>query len=343
MNKIVSGLVSNFKVAHKIDPGWEESKTFEYFTANLIIGSISETTSPTSHTVVGGDAQPAVDIIGIVVNGNLIENEDEIETFISINNYLDVDFIFAQAKTSEGFEVAVLGELGDFANTFIEDDECETDTEHVARLRSIKNAIYNESMFFKRRNPNCYIYYVTTGIKPDADIHFDQKISKIKKIFSDNASTLECNIQLIGAKEIQELKRLMDNSIAREIIFNRRVSLPLTPGIDEAYIGVVSAPVFISLLEGHGGNMLSSIFYDNVRDWQGDNAVNSGIASTLKNKNSKTRFVFMNNGITVIAKKIRATGDKLLLEDYQIVNGCQTSNVLWSNKSELDENVLVPL
>ena len=232
MNKIVSGLVSNFKVAHKIDPGWEESKTFEYFTANLIIGSISETTSPTSHTVVGGDAQPAVDIIGIVVNGNLIENEDEIETFISINNYLDVDFIFAQAKTSEGFEVAVLGELGDFANTFIEDDECETDTEHVARLRSIKNAIYNESMFFKRRNPNCYIYYVTTGIKPDADIHFDQKISKIKKIFSDNASTLECNIQLIGAKEIQELKRLMDNSIAREIIFNRRVSLPLTPGID---------------------------------------------------------------------------------------------------------------
>ena len=89
--------------------------------------------------------------------------------------------------------------------------------------------------------------------------------------------------------------------------------------------------------------MLSSIFYDNVRDWQGDNAVNSGIASTLKNKNSKTRFVFMNNGITVIAKKIRATGDKLLLEDYQIVNGCQTSNVLWSNKSELDENVLVPL
>lgn len=343
MNKIVGGLLNSFKQAHKLDPSLSESEIFEYFVAHLIIGSISETTSTTSHTVVGGNAQPAVDVIGIIVNGTLIENEDEIETFISINSYLDVDFIFAQAKTSEGFDVPVLGELGEFANNFIEDDTCDTDTEHVLRLRNIKNAIYNESKHFRRRNPNCYIYYVTTGIKPENDIHFNHKITKIKKVFSDNASTLECNIQLVGAKEIQELKRLMDNSIAREILFNRKVSLPLTPGIDEAYIGVVSAPIFISLLEGHGGNMLSSIFYDNVRDWQGDNLVNSGIATTLKNKSSKTRFVFMNNGITIIAKKIRSTGDKILLEDYQIVNGCQTSNVLWSNKAELDDNVLIPL
>ncbi|AVS71090.1 hypothetical protein C8247_12045 [Paracidovorax avenae] len=89
--------------------------------------------------------------------------------------------------------------------------------------------------------------------------------------------------------------------------------------------------------------MLSSIFYDNVRDWQGENSVNSGIAQTLKKKEGKTRFVFMNNGITIIAKEVRSTGDKLLLEDYQIVNGCQTSNVLWSNKEILDESVLIPI
>lgn len=89
--------------------------------------------------------------------------------------------------------------------------------------------------------------------------------------------------------------------------------------------------------------MLSSIFYDNVRDWQGSNTVNSGIAKTLQNPEGKTRFVFMNNGITIIAKKVRSTGEKILLEDYQIVNGCQTSNVLWNNREKLDENVLIPL
>ena len=139
------------------------------------------------------------------------------------------------------------------------------------------------------------------------------------------------------------MKRQLENSITREIQFSRKIALPQTPGIDEAYLGVVTAPTFISLLEGQGGNMLSSIFYDNVRDWQGLNTVNSGMATTLKNSDSKTRFVFMNNGITVIAKKIRSTGEKIHLEDYRIVNGCQTSNVLWNNRSELDDTVLIPL
>ncbi len=343
MNKIINGLLNDFKLANQLAPECDEAKAFEYFVAHLTIGSISENTTTTLHTVVGGNAQPAVDVIGIIVNGCLIENADEIETYIGINNYLDIDFVFAQAKTSEGFEVSVLTELGDFADGFIENDVCNTDTEDVARLREVKNAIYNESKFFKRRNPNIYIYYVTTGTKPDGDIHFNHRISSIKKTFTEHSNTAECNIHLVGSKEIQEIKRQMDNSVEREILFNRKVSLPLTPGIDEAYIGVVSAPIFISLLTGHGGNMLSSIFYDNVRDWQGDNVVNSGIATTLKDKNSKTRFAFMNNGVTIIAKKVRATGDKILLEDYQIVNGCQTSNVLWANKSELDDDVLVPL
>lgn len=342
MNKIINRLLNDFKSAQQIDPAWDEAKAFEHFVAHLTIGSISENTSTTLHTVVGGNSQPAVDVIGIIINGNLIENEDEIETYIEINKYLDVDFIFAQAKTSEGFEVSVLTELGEFADGFIENDECATDTDDVAHFRKIKNAIYNELKYF-RRNPNVYIYYVTSGIKPEGDIHFEHRISSIKKNFLNHSSTAECNIHLIGAKEIQELKRQMDNSVECEILFNRRVPLPLTPGIDEAYIGVISAPAFISLLTGHGGNMLSSIFYDNVRDWQGNNLVNSGIAQTLKNSESKTRFAFMNNGVTIIAKKIRPTGDKILLEDYQIVNGCQTSNVLWANKSELDDNVLVPL
>jgi hypothetical protein len=40
-------------------------------------------------------------------------------------------------------------------------------------------------------------------------------------------------------------------------------------------------------------------------------------------------FVFRNNGITVVSKNIDRTGDKFRLEDFQIVNGCQTSNVIF--------------
>ena len=342
MNITINGLLQDFKAAQHLDTSITESQVFEYFAAHLVIGSIAENTSTTAHTIVGDNGQIAVDVIGIVINGNLIENEDEIDTFISANNYLDIDFIFAQAKTSENFELSALSSLGEFANDFIESTKDITDTPKVAEIRKIKNKIYKESKYFKRRNPSIYIYYVTTGVKP-ADTHFSKKIEKIKSEFAIKSNTSDCRIELIGAKEIQGLKRQLDNSLEKEIVFSRRVSLPQTIGIDEAYLGVVSASTFISLLEGQAGNMLSSIFYDNVRDWQGENTVNSGIAKTLADKISRTRFVFMNNGITVIAKKIRTTGDKILLESYQIVNGCQTSNVLWNSRAHLDDTVLIPL
>lgn len=51
----------------------------------------------------------------------------------------------------------------------------------------------------------------------------------------------------------------------------------------------------------------------------------------------------MNNGITVIAKTVRPTGNKMYIEDYQVVNGCQTSHVLYDQRDNLDPSVMVPL
>lgn len=343
MNKIISGLLDDFKVAQNIDTALSESEGFELFAAYLSIGSIAETSSSTTQTVVGGDAQPAVDAIGVIVNGSLIENDDEIDTFIDINNYLDIDFVFTQAKTSESFEGTALSDLGSFASDFIEEDSCKTDTEAVKKLRNLKNLIYKQAKYFKRRNPNIHLFYVTTGQEPENDINFNRRIKKIKDDFKGKGNTNDCQIHLIGSREIQKLKRQLDHSISKEISFGKRIALPQTPGIDEAYLGVIPATEYLQLLKGQGNNFLTSIFYDNVRDWQGSNQVNSGIASTIQRESSRSRFVFMNNGITVIARKIRVTGERINLEDYQIVNGCQTSNVLWNNQISLDESILIPL
>lgn len=51
----------------------------------------------------------------------------------------------------------------------------------------------------------------------------------------------------------------------------------------------------------------------------------------------------MNNGVTVIAKKIRQVSERLILEDYQIVNGCQTSNVLARLDPKELHKVMIPL
>jgi AIPR protein len=51
----------------------------------------------------------------------------------------------------------------------------------------------------------------------------------------------------------------------------------------------------------------------------------------------------MNNGVTIIARNMTHTGSKFVIEDFQIVNGCQTSHVLFDHANDLDPSVLVPL
>jgi hypothetical protein len=51
----------------------------------------------------------------------------------------------------------------------------------------------------------------------------------------------------------------------------------------------------------------------------------------------------MNNGITVIARDLQRVGAKFSIDDFQIVNGCQTSHVLFDQRSEIAPSVCVPV
>jgi AIPR protein len=74
------------------------------------------------------------------------------------------------------------------------------------------------------------------------------------------------------------------------------------------------------------------------------NEVNAGMAASLADAECRSRFMLMNNGVTIIAKRVVSAGDDLTLDDYQIVNGCQTSHVLWESRAVLSNaNLSVPV
>jgi hypothetical protein len=70
--------------------------------------------------------------------------------------------------------------------------------------------------------------------------------------------------------------------------------------------------------------------------------VNKDIQHTLASPEERSRFVLMNNGVTVIAKTIRQANNRFTIEDFQIVNGCQTSHVVF-NEDGLDDSVCIPM
>ena len=132
--------------------------------------------------------------------------------------------------------------------------------------------------------------------------------------------------------------------MTREFQFAQRTLLPEIAGVNEAYIGFVPLTEFLAIVRDDAGELLSSIFYENVRDWQESTApVNDEIRETVTS-NHADRFVVMNNGITMIARELRTVRrDRFQIEDFQIVNGCQTTHVLFDQQVEAAANIHVPL
>ena len=51
----------------------------------------------------------------------------------------------------------------------------------------------------------------------------------------------------------------------------------------------------------------------------------------------------MNNGITIVSPEAKVQKGKIFVRDFQIVNGCQTSHVLFRNRSSVSDNIWLPI
>lgn len=114
-------------------------------------------------------------------------------------------------------------------------------------------------------------------------------------------------------------------------------------GITEAYLAIVPLKAFVeNVLMDSDHKLRMHIFEENVRAFLGnENPVNKQIKSTLESSPSQERFAILNNGITIISPDVKVQNDKISIDNYQIVNGCQTSNVLFDNYNLLSPTSMV--
>ncbi len=55
------------------------------------------------------------------------------------------------------------------------------------------------------------------------------------------------------------------------------------------------------------------------------------------------KFILLNNGITIVTRHFKPLGsNEYEMTDFQIVNGCQTSNEIYSQKEEA-KDILIPI
>jgi hypothetical protein len=71
------------------------------------------------------------------------------------------------------------------------------------------------------------------------------------------------------------------------------------------------------------------------------NKVNAGIKNTLLDETERKRFHLLNNGITAICLSWSISDGQLRVQDFQIINGCQTTVTLWNARATVQDDPAV--
>lgn len=340
MDRITKTLLTNFVSENELE-NTQEFKQFEHFVDYSIISKLYRNSFEIDTVNIGGGGDGAIDGLAIIVNGKLINDIEELDDIISENAYLDCDIIFIQSKTSPEFDVSGIGSFIFGIKDFISENPSLVQNEKLKKNKEIWEAIIDKSAYMINRRPIGKLFYVTTG-KWVNDQNLKAVISSGVNELEDSGLFSEVIFEAYGASDIQKLYQETRNKLSSTINFQNRIILPDIGGVKEAYLGILNFNEFLRLIQDNDESIYN-IFYDNVRDFQGDNEVNTKIKKTLTDKKFDL-FCLLNNGVTVVAASLTPAGNRFTLRDYQLVNGCQTSHVLHQSRSiENIDKVHVPV
>jgi len=332
MNPVIKAQVRDFQQTNALELTNEDTLFEIYSIHSILNGGLGESIDPIDAHL--GGCEFGIDGLAILVQGRLVTNSAEASDAIEDIKNPQIDFYFFQSKTGTSFDYGNISKFYDAIDGFF-NDHMRGESAQLDDLIDAKSLLYEKAV--GRRNPGLYAYYISTGNyeKPD---RIEKLTNSTKERWSDlnifDADRIESH--MVGAKQLQQLYRAASSAVEATIDFPRNVVLPVHQSVEEAYLGYLTAEEVLKLVEvrnepGEPPEINRAVFFDNIRDFDPDSKINLEISRTLS-EGEGSDFIFRNNGITVVAKTIDRTGDRFRIEDYQIVNGCQTSNIIFNNR-----------
>lgn len=317
-----------------------DSKDFEKF-VNYSVVSKEFKSSFQLQVVSTGSSAIGIDGMAILVNGKLVESEDEIDDLVNLNKFLEAQIIIIQSKTENSFNGSLIGNFFFTIKQLFSESPTVVLNEELTLYKKIIDKIYDHSPRMTKGKPVLTLYYVTLG-KWIGDTNLEAVVKSGKEELMETNFFSKIEFNSLGASEIQKLYTKTREIVTTTFTFKDKVTLPDIKNVKESYYGMLPFEEFRKLVIDEN-DKIRSIFYDNVRDYLGDNPVNEKIESTL-NKGDYDIFSILNNGITIVASDLNSAGNRYTIADYQIVNGCQTSHVLYNFRNANNiNNLVIPL
>ncbi|HEV7429296.1 MAG TPA: AIPR family protein [Thermoanaerobaculia bacterium] len=203
----------------------------------------------------------------------------------------------------------------------------------VARIREIRGDI-------RRRGPAAVtVMYVTRGKTQRLTSQVQREVERLQTYLTDNGRFAKVMVSIVGPQEI--VAASISNTYQ---VPEKWLTLPYLSGPSAAIRhtlptgGLPTTAVVCTASASALAKMVSGnedwLFRENVRDFLGlrGNRVNKAITATATSAVPAGLFWLLNNGVTITCTKIVDRQDPdapiLSLLKPQIVNGCQTSEVL---------------
>lgn len=341
MHKIVSSHLKKFVIDQSLS-GLDQSKQFEQFSNFSIVYKFYPTRFDIT-AITSEDDDCGIDGIAFIIDGELVTTPDEATTiFNRPKKSVIVDIVFVQSKSSEKFDRGDILKFSDGVLDFLKDSPNLPQGEFIQKSKEIFDKIIDNVSKIDSGRPNCHLFYVTTGIY-SSEREIEATFKNIKESVEASGYFEKVEVLPVDRDKLVRLWSLTYSGVEAKFEVKGYTPYPEITDINEAYIAIVPAKNFIkSVLTDEDGKLRTFIFQENVRAFLGqDNPVNTMIQKTLSDENGKVRFGILNNGITIISPNVKVQSDSIYIENFQIVNGCQTSNVLYENQSMLSDETML--
>ena len=314
-----------------------DGEAFERFTNSAILTShqpdaFTADSELLDKVCIGGMGDNGIDGLAIKLNGILVKTIEEINDIVAKFKTANIEFIFVQSKYKEKFEAAELNTFIAGVRNFLSNSPAIALNDKSAELLKLKEHLMSDEVVYHwENNPSVRMYYVAMGKWRNIPQHLalaEQAKNDIKALnIYDNVE-----LHFIDSEYLKTILDSNENNFTAFIDTIITMELTKVEGVENSCIALCTGDEFAKMLTTEEGVIRKSLFDDNVRDFQGENSVNSEILSTIREEPSK--FILLNNGITVVCEEFTTKNRRLKITNPQIVNGCQTSHVLFTARKK---------
>ena len=333
------------EIAEQFEISEDESTLFEIYCNYCVVSkSFLGRFNPFHVTTKEDDA--SIDGLAFIIDGDLILSEDDaLQAFDTHKTGLDTKLIITQSKSGEKFDKDEISNFGMGIKDFLSLNPKLPNGEVNQESLKILNIILDNLNKVANKLPDIEIYYCTSGVYSK-----DREIVATFEIIDRDVRSLdifkEVLVKPLGRNELIKIWNSINSNNEAKLHLQEYFGIPEMPNIPQSYIALVNAKEFVDkLLRDENGNIKNEVFEENIRAFLGETPVNKKIKNTLENINKKKIFSVLNNGITIVTPELTLTPNskEIHLKNYQIINGCQTSNTLFYNYEYLnkDTNIVV--